>query len=72
MSRMIDALKQAFDRAAQQPEDQQAAIAAAIMRMLDDDARWDALFADPLTREALDLLAAEGIAEDDADETEEA
>ncbi|HEU4782191.1 MAG TPA: hypothetical protein VFS83_02515 [Ktedonobacterales bacterium] len=41
------------------------------MQTMDDDARWDALFADPLTPQALDLLAAEALAEDDAGEAEE-
>lgn len=66
MSTMIDALKQAFERAEQQSEEEQAVLAAVIMRALDDDARWEALLADPLTPEALDALAAEAIAEDDA------
>lgn len=66
MGAMIDALKQAFDRAAEQPESEQASIASLIMDVLDADARWDVLFADPLTLEALDALAAEAIAEDDA------
>ena len=70
MSTMIDALREAFERAAQQPEDEQAALAALITRTL-DDAKWEALLADPLTPEALDLLAAEAIAEDDAGQTEE-
>jgi hypothetical protein len=33
---------------------------------VDDDAKWDALFADPLTPQALDELAREAIADDDA------
>lgn len=68
---MIDVLKQAFERAAQQPEEEQKALAALITQALDADAKWDELFADPLTPEALDLLAAEAIAEDDAGRTEE-
>lgn len=39
--------------------------------MLDADARWEALFADPLMPQALDELAAEAIAEDEAGLTEE-
>lgn len=71
MCTMIDAHRAAFERAAQQPEDEQAALTALITRTLDDDAKWEALFADPLTPDALDLLAAEAIAEDDAGQTEE-
>lgn len=36
----------------------------------EDDAVWDALFADPLTPLALEALAAGAIAENDAGETE--
>lgn len=35
------------------------------------DAKWEALLADPLTPHALDLLAIEAIAEDDAGQKEE-
>ena len=41
------------------------------MQAMDDDAKWEALFSDPLTLQALDLLAAEALAEDDAGETKE-
>jgi len=41
------------------------------MQAMDDDTKWEALFADPLTLEALNLLAAEALAEDDAGQTEE-
>ena len=41
------------------------------MRAMDDDSTWDVLFVDPLTPQALDLLAAEALAEDDAGQTEE-
>jgi len=68
---MIDALKEAFERAAQQPEAEQATLAAVIIATLEADTKWDQLFADPLTPEALDLLAAEAIAEDEAGKTED-
>ncbi len=68
---MIDALKQAFDYAAQQSEEEQAALADLIMKTIDGDARWEELFADPLTPELLDMLAAESLAEDQAGQTEE-
>jgi hypothetical protein len=71
MSVMIEALKRAFERASQEPEEEQAALAALIMQTLEDDARWDALFADPISALALEKLAAEAIAEDEAGETEE-
>ncbi len=71
MNTMIDVLKEAVDRASQRSEEEQAVIAALIMETLDADAKWDALFADPLTPEALEVLAAEAIAEDEAGLTEE-
>lgn len=71
MSTMIAALKQAFERAAQESEEEQAALAALIMRTLEDDARWETLLADPLTLQALDALATDAIAEDEEGGTEE-
>ncbi|HEY7340838.1 MAG TPA: hypothetical protein VH591_08155 [Ktedonobacterales bacterium] len=71
MSTIVDALKQAIERASQQSSEEQEALAAILMQAMDDDARWEALFADPLTPQALDLLAAEAIAEDDAGQAEE-
>jgi hypothetical protein len=71
MSTMIDDLKQAFERASQQSEDEQRALAAVIMQTLDADSKWEELFSDPLTLEALDLLAADAIAEDEAGEAED-
>lgn len=68
---MIDALKQAVELAARQPEEEQAVLAALIIQTLGDDAQWEALFADPLTSEALDQLAADALAEDDAGQTED-
>jgi hypothetical protein len=68
---MIEALKQAVERASQQPAEEQEALAAMLMQAMDDDAKWETLFADPFTPQALDLLAAEAIAEDDADQTDE-
>lgn len=65
---MVEALRKAFERAEQQSEAEQAALAADIMTILDDDARWDALLRDPLTSEALDALAAGTLAEDNTDE----
>ncbi|MGH2517512.1 MAG: hypothetical protein ACRDHP_17820 [Ktedonobacterales bacterium] len=71
MGTMIEPLKQVFDRAAQQTEGEQAVLAALIAQILDDDAKWDALLADPLTPDALELLAAEALAEDEAGVTED-
>lgn len=70
MGAMIEALKQAVERASQQSKEEQEALAAMLMQAMDDDAKWEALFSDPLTPQALDLLAAEALAEDDAGKTE--
>ena len=64
MSTMIDALKQAVERASQQSAEEQEALAVMLIQAMDDDARWEELFADPLTPQALDLLAAEALAEE--------
>jgi hypothetical protein len=71
MSTMTEALKQAIERAAQQSAEEQEALADLINRVIDDDAKWEALFADPLTPQALEMLAADALAEDDAGQTEE-
>ncbi len=68
---MIDALKRAFDLAAQQSDEEQAALAALLLERIDADAKWEALLNDPLTPQALALLAAEAFAEDDAGLSEE-
>jgi hypothetical protein len=68
---MIDALRQAVERAAQQPEDEQAAIASAIETLLDADTRWTALLHDPRTPAALDALVSEALAEVAAGHAEE-
>ena len=60
---MIDALKQAMEHAAQQPEAEQEAIAQAIMEMITADAAWDALLHDPRTPPVLDKLWAEAMDE---------
>ena len=68
---MIDALRQAVERAAQQPEDEQAVIASAIEALLDADTRWAALLNDPRTPAALDALVSEALAEVAAGQAEE-
>lgn len=53
---LTDILKQAMERAAQQPEQEQARIAQAVLEMLDADARWKELLSEPRTPSALDEL----------------
>ena len=60
---MIDALKQAMEHAAQQPEAEQEDIAQAIMEMIAADTAWDALLNDPRTPQVLDKLWAEAMDE---------
>lgn len=48
-----------MERAAQQPEAEQEAIAQAIMEMIAADAAWGALLHDPRTPPVLDKLWAE-------------
>ncbi len=68
---MIDILKQALERAAQQTEAEQAAIAQAIMEMLDADSAWNTLLSDPRTPQVLDELWAEAMDEVKAGNAEE-
>ena len=68
---MIDLLKQAVERAAQQPEAEQTAIAQAIIEMLDADAAWQTLLSDPHTPQALDELWAEALEDVQAGRAEE-
>ena len=54
---MIDELREAFDLAAQQPEQEQAAIAARINEMIEADRRWDALLSKPDSLSMLEEMA---------------
>jgi hypothetical protein len=56
---MIDELQKAFALAAQQSEQEQAAIAVRIREMIEADTRWDALLADPESVDMLEELAEE-------------
>ena len=66
-----EALKRAIDRAAQQPEAEQAAIAQAILDMLDADSTWNALLGDPRTPVVLEKLWEEALDEVKAGKAEE-
>lgn len=56
---MIDALKQAVERAAQQPEPEQAALAHLLIQAMDADAKWDALLSSPASLTVLEQMAEE-------------
>jgi hypothetical protein len=68
---MIDALQKAFALAAQQSEQEQAAIAVRIREMIEADTRWDALLSDPESVDMLEELAEEAHQEYLRGETEE-
>ena len=56
---MIDELRQAFDLAAQQSEQEQATIAARIKEMIEADRQWGALLSDPDSLNMLEEMAEE-------------
>jgi ssDNA-specific exonuclease RecJ len=68
---MIDELQKAFALAAQQSEQEQAAIAVRIREMIKADTRWDALLSDPESVDMLEELAEEAHQEYLRGETEE-
>jgi len=68
---MIDELREAFNLAAQQPEQEQAAIAARIKEMIEADRRWDALLSEPDSLGMLEEMAEEAHQEYLRGETEE-
>ncbi len=68
---MIDELQKAFALAAQQSEQEQAAIAVRIREMIEADTRWDALLSDPESVDMLEELAEEAHQEYLRGETEE-
>ncbi len=68
---MIDELQKAFALAAQQSEQEQAAIAVRIREMIEADTRWDALLSDPESVDLLEELAEEAHQEYLRGETEE-
>lgn len=68
---MIDELRAAFDLAAQQSEQEQAAIAARITAMIEADRQWDTLLSDPDSLSMLEEMAEEAHQEHLRGETEE-
>ena len=66
---MTKLLEQAIARVMQLPETEQDAIAAFILEELEDEARWDRAFSQ--SQDMLAKLAAEALAEDRADKTQE-
>lgn len=68
---MIDELRAAFDLAAQQSEQEQAAIAARVKLMIEADQQWDRLLSDPDSLSMLEEMAEEAHQEYVRGETEE-
>ena len=58
---MTELLQQAFDKAAELPEDRQETFARFLLAELDSESRWDELFSRPESDELLDQLAAEAL-----------
>ncbi len=56
---MIDELREAFDPASRQSEQEQAAIAARIKEMIESDRQWDALLSDSDSLSMLEEMAEE-------------
>ena len=68
---MIDQLREAFDLAAQQSEQEQVAIATRIKEMIEADRQWDALLTSPDSLSMLEEMAEEAHQEYLRGETEE-
>lgn len=56
---MIDELKRAFERAAQQPETEQIVLARLLNETIDADSKWDELLHDPRGLAVLEQMAQE-------------
>jgi len=67
---MIDELREAFDPASRQSEQEQAAIAARIKEMIESDRQWDALLSDSDSLSMLEEMAEEAHQSYLRDETE--
>jgi hypothetical protein len=56
---MIDELKRAFERAAEQPESEQVELARLLNEAIDADSRWEELLRDPRSVSLLEQMAQE-------------
>ena len=70
MATLTRSLEEAVARAAALPPREQDALAAVILAEIQDEQRWDELFADSRSPSLLERLAAEAVAEDEAGLTE--
>ena len=58
---MTEILQQAFDKAAELPEERQEAFARFLLAELESELRWDELFSRPESEALLEHIAAEAI-----------
>ena len=58
---MTEILQQAFDRAAELPEDRQKALAHFLLAEMESEQKWDELFSRPESEAFLEQMAAEAI-----------
>lgn len=68
---MIEALRDAFNEAAQLSEDEQKRIVEIVRKEIASEKRWQTLFRDPRSEQVLGDMVAGALAEDTAGETEE-
>lgn len=66
---MTSLLKKAIEKLESLPDDRQNLYAQEILESLDGDTRWDELFADPRSEQALSEMARKARAEYEAGET---
>ena len=67
---MTKILQQAFDRAAELPEDRQEALARFLLAEIDSELRWDELFSRPESEAFLERMATEALEAHRAGKTE--
>ena len=67
---MVERLRQAFTLAERQSEQQQEAPATLLLDEMNDDDRWDSLFADPRSSSLLMRLVGEAKRDDEAQRIE--
>ena len=67
---MTQLLEEAFDRAAQLPDEEQDAFARLLLAELESEQRWAELFSRPESETLLDQLASEALAAHRAGETQ--
>lgn len=67
---MTEILQQAFDKAAELPEDRQESLARLLLAEMESERRWDELFNRPESEDLLERMAAEALEAHRASRTE--